>query len=376
MDIRILLEKMKEKKASDLHLKAASKPIIRKNKKLYLLDKNLPHLTHEAIQSMIEPLLNQELIDLYKKNKNIDFARYFKSVGRMRFCVFSQRGTIRVVARLIPESIPSIEELNLPSSLKKIVDKKHGLILITGATGSGKSTTAASLINYLNTTYHYHIVTVEDPIEYMIHDHLSCVTQREMSLDYHDSAKAFKNALRQDPDVIFFGELRDAESIATAVQASESGHLVISTLHTSTSLETFDRCVSYFSGAKQDNIRLQLAHSLQAVISQRLAPSSSGGLVPIVEILLNNTRMQKAFLEKKDIQHLQGIIEDSIESWGMQTFDQHIIQLISQGVLTEKTGLKYSSHPENVKLMCQGFNNSQNTSLLNVMKHTDSGSLK
>lgn len=367
-----MVKQMVEKKASDLHLKVGLKPIIRKNKKLYLLDKNLPVLSNEDIQNMMDPMMTSQLKENYKKNKHADFGRNFKNIGRLRFCIFSQRGTIRVVGRLIPEDIPTIQELNLPPILTDLIENKHGLILITGSTGSGKSSTAASLINYLNQKYSYHIVTIEDPIEYIIYDRKSCVTQRELFLDYNEHNHAFRSALRQDPDVIFLGEMRDAESVSIALQAAESGHLVISTLHTSTAADSLNRCISYFKGEKQNTIRLQLVHSLRAIISQRLVSSTNKNLIPLVEILINNTRMQQAFLEHKNIQQINEIIESSIESAGMQSFDQHIIQLIKDGLLSEEEGVKYASQPNNVQMMCKGIHTTDQTALLNVMKHTAS----
>ena len=370
--IEKMITQMQEKKASDLHLKVGLKPIIRKNKKLYLLDETIDPLTNDEIKNMIEPLMTPQLKANYIKNKSADFGRHFKKIGRLRFCVFSQRGTLRVVARLIPMTIPTPEELNLPPSLTDIVDRKNGLILITGSTGSGKSSTAATLINHINQKHSYHIITIEDPIEYIIYDRKSCVTQRELCLDYNNHAEAFRSSLRQDPDVIFFGEMRDAESVAIALQAAESGHLVISTLHTSSAMDSFNRCISYFEGDKQESIRTQMIHALHAIVSQRLVPSTKGHLIPLVEILINNTRMQQALLERKNIQQINEIIESSIENTGMQSFDQHIIQLIKRGQLCEKEGIYYATRPDNVRMTCKGIYSSDKTSLLNVMKKTGS----
>ena len=372
MDSQGLLQKMLEimaqKKASDLHLKVGLKPVIRKNKQLYLLDDQFPALTNTDIHNMIDPLITAQLKEHYKQNKNIDFGRNFKNIGRLRFCVFSQRGTLRVTARLIPENVPSMDQLNLPPSLSRLVDCRNGLILITGSTGSGKSSTAAALIDYLNQKYSYHIITIENPIEYVINDRRSCITQRELFLDYNNPSEAFRSALRQDPDVIFLGEMRDAENISIALQAAESGHLVISTLHTSSAIDSLNRCISYFQGDRQESIRTQLIHCLQAIISQRLIPSTKKGLVPLVEILINNTRMQQALLERKNIQQITEIIESSIENTGMQSFDQHIIQMIQKGLIHEEEGLRYASQPHNVRMMCKGIVSSDKTSLVNLMK--------
>ena len=364
MQFEHILQLVVSKNASDLHLKVGSRPIIRKNRLLYLLDKTLPLLTEENIQNLINPLLSAELKELYKKNKNIDFGYYFKNIGRFRFSVFSQKGTTRVVARIIPDKIKTFQELNLPSSLETLSQYKNGLILITGATGSGKSSTAASLINLLNHTYSYHIITIEDPIEYVIQDQKSCITQREYLLDFTNHKDAFKGGLRQDPDVIFFGELRDAETVTIALQAADSGHLVISTLHTSTALETFGRLLSYFNdSAEQESIRRRLINSLQVIVGQQLVPSLSGNLIPIIEIFFNNLTMKQALMENKSFSEIYALLEEGRKTWGMQSFDQNIVDLVQKGMISEETGLQYATKPNNVKLILQGVK-STNTSFL------------
>jgi len=364
MQFEHILQLVAGKNASDLHLKVGSRPIIRKNRQLYLLDKTLPQLTEENIRSLINPLLSPELKELYKKNKNIDFGYYFKNIGRFRFSVFSQKGTIRVVARMIPDKIKTFQELNLPPSLQTLSQYKNGLILITGATGSGKSSTAATLINLLNHTYSYHIITIEDPIEYVIQDKKSCITQREYLLDFINHKDAFKGGLRQDPDVIFFGELRDAETVAIALQAADSGHLVISTLHTSTALETFGRLLSYFNdSAEQESIKRRLINSLQVIIGQQLVPSLSGNLVPIVEIFLNNLTMKQALMENKSFSEIHTLLEEGKKTWNMQSFDQHIVELVQKEIISEAIGLQHATKPNNVKLVLQGVK-STNTSFI------------
>ena len=356
MKLEDILKAMQKKGASDLHLKSNAQPIIRKNGKLYLLDKTFPALSHETIQNMVDPIMGSEFKKLFLKYKNSDFGHYFPDIGRFRFSVFSQKGTVRVVVRAIKDHIPNFKELNLPESLSNMVDYKNGLVLITGATGSGKSTTAASLINAINQKHSYHILTIEDPIEYVIHDYYSCISQRELYLDFHDKTSAFRSSLRQDPDVIFFGEIRDSETMKIALQAADSGHLVISTLHTSTAIETIERCLSFFDGAKQKAILHQLVGSLKAVVSQRLAPALNHQVIPIVEILLNTTRMREALIEKKGRRELYEIMEEGHETWGMQTFDQHIVERFTQGLISQETALQFATYPKNIKLQCEGFN--------------------
>ena len=364
MKFEHILQLVVSKNASDLHLKVGSRPIIRKNRQLYLLDKTLPQLTEENINNFIHPLLNEDLKELYKKNKNIDFGCYFKNIGRFRFSVFSQKGTTRAVVRIIPDKIRTFQELNLPSSLETLSQYNNGLILITGATGSGKSSTAAALINLLNHNYSYHIITIEDPIEYVIQDHKSCITQREYLLDFTNHKEAFKGGLRQDPDVIFFGELRDAETVSIALQAADSGHLVISTLHTSTVLESFGRLLSYFNeSVEQESIKRRLINSLQVIIGQQLVPALSGGLVPLVEIFFNNLTMKQAFLDNKSFSEIHTLLEEGKKLSGMQSFDQHIVDLVQKGIISEPTGLQYATKPDNVKLILQGVK-STNTSFV------------
>ncbi len=365
-----LLKKAKEKQSSDIHLKVGSKPIIRKNLKLYLLDKALPALTNSDIQKMIDPLMGAEVKELYKKNKSVDFGRFFSGLGRFRFCVFSQKGSLRVVIRTINESIASIKDLQIPSIITRLMDYKSGLVLITGATGSGKSSTAAALLDYVNKKYSYHIITIEDPIEYVLHDNMSFISQRELYLDYFNFQDALKSALRQDPDLIFIGEMRDAETVRIAIQAADSGHLVISTLHTSNAIETFDRCMSYFEGIDQRSIRIQLTNSLRGIISQKLIPAKNKKLIPIIEILFNNTRMKKALFEGKSAEKIKSILESSYQTWGMQSFDQNIVSLIKKNLIAEEVGIQYSAHPENIRLMCQGFSHSENTGILKSMEGT------
>lgn len=361
MKLEEILQSMQKKGASDLHLKSNAQPIIRKNGKLYLLDKTFPTLSNKDILDMIDPVMGGEFKKLFLKNKSSDFGHYFPDIGRFRFAVFLQKGTIRVVVRAIKDHVPSFKELNLPESLNNMVDYKNGLVLITGATGSGKSTTAASLINAINQKHSYHILTIEDPIEYVIHDYYSCVSQRELYLDFYDKTDAFRSALRQDPDVIFFGEIRDSEAMKIALQAADSGHLVLSTLHTSTALETIERCLSFFDGSKHKAMLNQLVSSLKAVVSQRLAPTLNNQIIPIVEILLNTTRLREALIDKKSRRELYEIMEEGRGTWGMQTFDQHIVERFQAGLISQETAIQFATFPKNVKLQCEGFNTSKSS---------------
>ena len=347
---------MVEQQGSDLHLKAGVQPIIRKKGKLFLMDKEIPSLSNDQIREMIEPIMSSDFKKLFLKNKNVDFGYYFPQLGRFRFCVFSQKGTLRVVIRAIKSKIPTLSDLNLPSHLEQLTDYKNGMILITGASGSGKSTSAACLLDLINRKHSYHILTIEDPIEYVIHDYQSCISQRELYLDYMNKKDALKSALRQDPDVIFFGEIRDRETMEAAIQASESGHLVISTLHSSTAIDTIDRCLSFFDESKQNNVRRNFINNLRAIISQRLILSTQEQLIPAVEFFLNTIRMKQAFIDQKPHEHIFEMIEDSAKTWGMQTFDQTLIAFYLEGLISKKMALQSATYPENVRIYIDGMN--------------------
>ena len=355
MEVTTLLKEMIKQEGSDLHLKAGTQPIIRKKRKLYLMNKDFPSLSNDQIREIVEPLMSSEFKKLFLKNKNVDFGHYFPQIGRFRFCVFSQKGTLRVVIRAIKSKIPSFEELNLPSSLDRLSEYRDGMILITGSTGSGKSTTAASLLDRINKKYSYHILTIEDPIEYVIHDYKSCVSQRELYLDYPTKTEALRSAFRQDPDVIFFGEIRDLETMEVAIQAAESGHLVISTLHSSTSVDTIDRCLSFFGDSKQSNIRRHFINNLRAIVSQRLILSTNETLIPVAELFINTIRMKQALLSKESYDQIYSIMEDSSSIWGMQTFDQVLIDLYTNNKISREMALRNATYPENVKIHMEGM---------------------
>ena len=357
LDLLKYLKIMSEQKASDLHLKAGAPPILRVNRQLVLAGKDAPFLTHKEIQEAIQPLLSPLHQDMLLENKQVDFSHGVKGIGRFRFNVFFQRSTLRVVARHIPFHLPDFQSLNLPKTLPKLMNKNHGLILITGATGNGKSSTIVAMLNYINKNFSRHIITIEDPIEFLIQDRKSLITQRELGSDYMNYEMALKSSLRQDPDIIFFGELRDSVSTEIALNAANTGHLVVSTLHTNNASETVIRLLGMFHKEKQKHVRQEFASCLKAIICQRLVlRKDRSGFYPILEILINNSRIKDILEdEKKSPASLNKVIESSKEVWGMQSFNQHLKKLYGKGVITKETALKASDSPEDLHLFFHGL---------------------
>ncbi len=285
----------------------------------------------------------------------MDLAYSVAGLGRFRCNIFQQRGSIGLVLRVIPNIIKSIEDLRLPPVLRKIADEERGLVVVTGTTGSGKSTTLASIIDHINQTRCAHIMTVEDPIEFLHRDNRSVVNQREVEVDTQSFPKALRSALRQDPDVILVGEMRDFETIETALLAAETGHLVLSTLHTLDAAETINRIISVYPPHQQKQIRLQLASVLKAVVSQRLIPQSDGqGRVAAVEIMIGTAFVRDCIVDKDRTHLIPQAIATGTSQYGMQTFDQSIFALYSDGLISYEEALRWASNTDEFKLKVQG----------------------
>jgi twitching motility protein PilT len=292
----------------------------------------------------------------FKNNFEIDFAYSVPGLGRFRCNIFQQRGTVGLVLRVIPVKILSIRELMLPSVLEKICEETRGLILCTGTTGSGKSTTLAAMIDYINAHRLEHIITVEDPIEFLHRDKKSIVNQREVEVDTKSFSQALRSALRQDPDVILVGEMRDYETIETALTAAETGHLVLSTLHTMDATETVNRIISVFPPHQQKQIRLQLAAVLKAVVSLRLLPRADGlGRVPAAEVMISTNYIRDCIENKEKTKLIKDAISQGTSQYGMQTFDQSIYTLYRNGLITLEEALRRASNPDEFKLKIQGI---------------------
>ncbi len=354
-DITSLLQRAVEIGASDLHLKVGSFPMARVNGHLKPVTDD-QKLNHEDLVEMAASVMTATYRERFKDAQEVDLAYSVPGLGRFRCNVFQQRGTIGMVMRVIPVTIKSVDELGLPAVLKKVASEERGLVLVTGTTGSGKSTTLAAMIDYINRTRSTHIITIEDPIEYLHRDTQSIVNQREIGMDTRSFALALRSALRQDPDVILVGEMRDLETIETALHAAETGHLVFSTLHTLDATETINRIISVFPPHQQKQIRIQLAAVLKAAIAQRLIPTMDGGSrVPAVEVLLATAFIKDAIVDKDKTHTIQTAIAQGTSQYGMQTFDQSIFGLYSQGLIALDEAMRWASNVDEFKLRVQGI---------------------
>jgi twitching motility protein PilT len=354
MNINDLLKIAVERKASDLHLKVGSHPVIRVDGDLISLGE-LKRLMQEDTIAMAFSMMNARQKQRFKEELELDIAYSVPGLGRFRCNVFQQRGAVGLVLRVIPARIQSVRELMLPPVLERICEERRGLILCTGTTGSGKSTSLAAMIDYINSTRTEHIITVEDPIEFLHRDKKSIVNQREIDVDTHSFAGALRAALRQDPDVILVGEMRDYETIETALLAAETGHLVFSTLHTLDATETVNRIISVFPPHHQKQIRIQLSQVLKSVISLRLVPrADSMGRVPAAEVLISTAYIRECIENKEKTKYIREQISLGTSQYGMQTFDQSLYQLYKSGLITLDEALKRATNPDEFRLKIQG----------------------
>src|SRR5207253_773443 len=341
--------------ASDIHLKAGLPPMFRVDGSLVPL-KDARRLPPEEISRMAFGIMNDYQKEKFKAQNELDLAYGVPGLGRFRVNAFQQRGTIGVVLRVIPFKIATIEQLLLPKVREKVAGEQRGLILVTGTTGSGKSTTLAAMVDHINSNETCHVMTIEDPIEFLVRDKRSIVNQREVGVDTLSFAQALKSALRQDPDVIMVGELRDLETIETALTAAETGHLVLSTLHTLDATETIARIVSAFPPHQQKQVRVQLASVLKAVISQRLVPRADGkGRAPAVEVLISTAYIRDAIMDKEKTHLIPSAIAQGTSQYGMQTFDQSIFSLFEQGLISYEEALRWATNVDEFKLRVQGI---------------------
>src|SRR3982750_4135613 len=334
MHVNDLLKIAVEHGASDLHLKVGSYPMMRVRGQLVPATED-KRLDHEDVVAMSAAVMSTGQRQKFKDAQEVDLAYSVAGLGRFRCNVFQQRGTVGLVLRVIPMAIRTIDELGLPQVLKKICEEERGLVLVTGTTGSGKSTTLAAMIDYVNQTRSAHVMTVEDPIEFLHRDNRSMVNQREVAVDTRSFAQALRSALRQDPDVILVGEMRDFETIETGLLAAETGHLVFSTLHTLDATETINRIIVVFPPHQQKQIRLQLASVLKAGIPQRLIPRKDGtGRCPGVEVLVATPFVKDCIVDKDKTHLIAGAIAQGTSQYGMQTFDQSIFSLFQKDLIS------------------------------------------
>jgi twitching motility protein PilT len=348
--------------ASDLHVKVGTFPMMRVGGVLTPASE-AKKLDHEDVVAMSAAVMSTAQRQKFKEAQEVDLAYSVPGLGRFRCNIFQQRGSVGMVLRVIPILIRTIDELELPPVLKQIAAEERGLVLVTGTTGSGKSTTLAALIDFINKTRSAHVMTVEDPIEFLHRDINSMVNQREVAVDTRSFAQALRSALRQDPDVILVGEMRDFETIETGLLAAETGHLVFSTLHTLDATETINRIIAVFPPHQQKQIRLQLASVLKAVISQRLMPKVDGrGRAPAVEVMVSTPFIRDCIVDKDKTHLIHGAIAAGTSQYGMQTFDQSIFRLFGQGLVSYEEALRWASNVDEFKLRVQGISTTSDPS--------------
>jgi len=340
--------------ASDLHLKAGSYPFIRVNGELKPV-MDWKRLSQEDTLTMAFAIMSNRQKQRFKENAEIDVAYGVSGLGRFRCNVFQQRGSVGLAFRMIPTTVKTARDLHLPGVIERVADERRGLILVTGTTGSGKSTTLAALIDHINTVRTGHIITIEDPIEFLHRDKKSFISQREIDVDALSFGAALRGALRQDPDVILVGEMRDHETIETALTAAETGHLVLSTLHTLDATETIQRIVSIFPPHQQQGIRMQLASVLKAVISMRLVRKTDGkGRAPAVEILISTALIRDCIIHPEKTSLIREAIAQGRSQYGMQTFDQSLFDLYSRNLINYDEAIHGATNPDDFKLQVQG----------------------
>jgi twitching motility protein PilT len=358
MELNDLLKIAVKNGASDIHIKAGLVPMFRINSALYPL-KNAEKLSPENVADMVFSTMTDTQKETFRTKNEIDFAYGVAGLGRFRINAFHQRGTIGVVLRVIPTQIKTFSELDLPKVIEKLAGEPRGLILVTGTTGSGKSTTLASIIDHINNNRTAHIITIEDPVEFLHRDKKSIITQREVGFDTESFATALRSALRQDPDVILVGEMRDLETIEIAVTAAETGHLVLSTLHTIDAQETINRIISVCPANYQYQMRMALSGVLKGIISQRLVVKSDGkGRVPAVEVMVSSARIRECIAEPGKTKEISEAIAAGHATYGMQSFDQSLMQLLKQKLITYDEAMKNASNPADFALKLKGVSSS------------------
>jgi twitching motility protein PilT len=350
----ILLEAL-TRGASDVHIKIGQPPIVRIDGQLKSMEGSKPY-NYNEVNQMALGIMNEWQKERFLREKEVDMGYEIHGLGRFRVNIYQQRGKIRIALRIVPYQIKGVQELNLPNVIEKISMENRGLILVTGTTGSGKSTTLASMIDIINSRKTCHVITIEDPIEFVHDDKKAIVDQREVGSDTGTFANALRSALRQDPDVILIGEMRDFETIETALTAAETGHLVMSTLHTIDAKETVTRVISTFPPYHQRQVRMQLAGVIKGIVSQRLVPKADGvGRVPAVEILVSTARIRECIIEKEKTAEIQDAIAKGYTTYGMQTFDQSLMALLKRGFISYDEALRQSTNPDDFALRVKGI---------------------
>lgn len=352
MDLQTLLQTMINQKASDLHIRAGGKPFLRIDGDLAAAAEQ--DLTAADVETMMAQVATARAKKIFAESSECDFSFQVGEVARFRVNAFKRMGRLSMSIRIIPMSIPSVDDLRLPSAtVKKIAENERGLVLVTGITGSGKSSTLAAIIDYINQTRAVHILTIEDPVEFVHKDKKAIISQRQIGEDTFDFVQALRNAMRQDPDVILMGEMRDAESVSAAITAAQTGHLVFGTLHTIDAVQTVNRIIDLYPPHQQGLMRIQLAESLKAVVSQRLLPCIKGGRIPAVEVMINTAHVKKQIEDNSSSGITQALAKGAF--YGMQTFNQSLVKLYKDGMVKEEDVLAAATNPDDVKLAMRGI---------------------
>lgn len=349
-NINDLLKAVADAGASDLHVKTGSPPAMRNSGSLEYMD--FPSLAPQDCEALARSLMNENQEETLKVKGECDFAYSVSGVGRYRVNIHRQRGSIGIAARLVLPQAKGFQELLLPPAVEQLANEHRGMLLVTGPTSSGKTTTTGAIISHINHTRACHILTIEDPIEILHNDATAMVTQREIGMDTMDFQAALRAAMRQDPDVIFVGEMRDTETVKAGLQAAETGHFVIATLHTTDVAETINRIIDFFPAHQSKQIRVGLAASLAGVVSQRLLPRVGGGRVPAIEILITNGRVRDCIINPEQTGMLHDIVQES-NFYGMQTFDQSLVQLFRAGLIELDDAKSAANNPHDFQLKLQ-----------------------
>jgi twitching motility protein PilT len=351
LDIDAALTAVIETEGSDLHLKVPARPIVRRHGKLEAIADSEPLRSEDTERVLFHMLTDENKLESFRTEREVDFSYSIPGVARFRVNAFVQRGAVSIVCRAIPVQIKTAGELLLPAVIDEIADEERGLILLTGTTGSGKSTTLAAMIDHINSSYAKHIVTIEDPVEFLHEDKHSIINQREVGEDTASFARALRRVLRQDPDVILVGEMRDEETVRTALSAAETGHLVLSTIHTVDAAESVNRIIDFFPQSEQRQARAMLAGTLKAVVSQRLVPTPDRlGRVATCEIMRMTGRVRDMIMDPEETGRLPEVISEGAY-YGMQTFDQALLGHVQAGRVAMDDALKAATHPHDFKLL-------------------------
>ncbi|MBU1319041.1 MAG: PilT/PilU family type 4a pilus ATPase [candidate division Zixibacteria bacterium] len=357
MNLRQMLVEMLSKRASDIHIRVGISPTMRLDGRLSSIETD--PMTKEKMTEILNQILTPDQNRRFQQRNEMDLALSVAKLGRFRINLYRQRGTPGIAIRAVNTTVPTFEELNLPEVIKKIAEARRGLVIVTGTTGSGKSTTLASMIEHINDTRSENVLTIEDPIEFIFRDNQCIISQREVGGDTPSFASALRHAFRQDPDVIMIGEIRDQDTMATALAAADTGHLVLTTLHTLNAVETISRIISFFPPHQHQQIRLLLAGTLQSVICQRLLGRSDGpGRLPAVEVLIGTASVREYIADATKTPLLPELIESGMIQYGMQTFDQSIMNAYRQGVISYEDAMLHATNPDDFDLRLKGITGS------------------